>query len=110
MTNQPPDESPEEPSEVPSDELPQDDFEPTRVLPLTELPLQPRIDADMAAIVGDYHRVALAIAHFWGHPECVPYLQNLIMDGYTEDGQRLGFKKEAMRALIDLLTIHQQEY
>ena len=88
----------------------EDDFEPTRPLPLAELPLQARLDLHMQAIVERHPHIALAIEQFWGHPDCVPYMEGLVMDGYKEDGQRAGFKPAVVSALLDLISIHQQDY
>ena len=38
--------------------------------------LQARIDHEMAIIAERHVRIALAIEKFWGHRDCVEYLQN----------------------------------
>jgi hypothetical protein len=82
---------------------------PTRPMPLHERPLQARIDHEMA-IVADHHvRIALAIEKFWGHRDCVEYLQSLIMSGYKEGEKRMGFKSEVVAALINLVSMHKVE-
>lgn len=81
---------------------------PTRPLPLHERPLQARIDAEMAIITQYHPRIALAIEKFWGHRDCVEYLQKLILSGGHQDGQvRVGFKSEVLSALINLASLHQ---
>ena len=55
-------------------------------------------------------RIAQAIEKFWGHRDCVEYLQKLIMSGGHQDGQtRVGFKTEVLSALINLAALHQIE-
>ena len=82
---------------------------PTRPIPLHELPLQARIDAEMAIVAEHHSRIALAIEKFWGHRDCVEYLQTLILSGGDADGRaRVGFKSEVVSALIHLVALHQQ--
>ena len=63
------------------------------------------------AVIAEHHvRIALAIEKFWGHRDCVEYLQKLIMSGGHQDGQsRVGFKSEVVSALINLAALHQSE-
>lgn len=86
----------------------EDDDLPTRPMPLHERPLQARIDSEMA-IVNQYHpRIVAAIEKFWGHRDCVEYLQKLILSGGHQDGQnRVGFKSEVLTALMNLAAMHQ---
>lgn len=80
---------------------------PTRPMPLHELPMQARIDHEMA-IIGLHHaRIALAIEKFWGHRDCVEYLQTLVLSGGDNDGRaRVGFKSEVVSALMNLMSLH----
>jgi hypothetical protein len=80
----------------------------TRPMPLSERPLQARIDAEMAVIARHHMRIALAIEKFWGHRDCVEYLQTLVLNGAYSDGstQRVGFKPEVVSALINLASMH----
>ena len=88
----------------------EDDDLPTRPMPLHERPLQARIDNEMAIIAERHVRIALAIEKFWGHRDCVEYLQKLIMSGGHQDGQvRVGFKSEVVSALINLAAMHKIE-
>jgi hypothetical protein len=88
----------------------EDDDLPTRPMPLHERPLQARVDFEMAIIAERHARIALAIEKFWGHRDCVEYLQKLIMSGGHQDGQtRMGFKTEVLSALINLVALHQNE-
>lgn len=83
---------------------------PTRPLPLHERPMQARVDFEMAIVATHHARIALAIEKFWGHRDCVEYLQKLIMSGGHQDGQsRVGFKTEVLSALINLVALHQNE-
>ena len=82
---------------------------PTRPMPLHERPLQARIDAEMAVIAAHHIRIALAIEKFWGHRDCVEYLQTLILSGGDVDGRsRVGFKSEVLSALMNLVALHRQ--
>ena len=81
----------------------------TRGMPLTELPLQARVDAEMEVIALHHMRIARAIESFWGHKECEEYIQRLILGGDDSDGRiRVGFKAEVLTALINLLEIHKE--
>jgi hypothetical protein len=82
---------------------------PTRPMPLHERPLQARIDCEMAVIAEHHIRIALAIEKFWGHRDCIEYMQSLIMSGYNEGQKRMGFKSEVVSALINLVALHKQE-
>jgi len=79
---------------------------PTRPMPLHERPLQARIDYEMAIIAEHHVRIALAIEKFWGHRDCVEYMQSLILSGYKEGSQRMGFKSEVLSAIINLSSLH----
>ena len=53
-------------------------------------------------------RIVAAIEKFWGHRDCVEYLQKLILSGGHQDGQsRAGFKSEVLTALMNLAAMHQ---
>ncbi len=75
-------------------------------MPLHERPLQARIDIEMAVIAQHHVRIALAIEKFWGHRDCLEYLQSLILSGYKEGEKRMGFKAEVVDALINLSQLH----
>lgn len=80
---------------------------PTRPMALSELPRQARIDHEMAIIRAHHERIAKAIDVFWGHKDCVEYLQQLILSGGDGVGKaRIGFKREVLSALINLTTLH----
>ncbi len=83
----------------------------TRPVPLHEIPLQARIDREMA-IINHYHgRIGKAIDVFWGHKDCVEYLQKLILSGGDGfDKTRVGFKPEVLAALINLSNLHEITY
>ena len=83
---------------------------PTRPMPLHERPLQARIDREMAVIAEHHVRIALAIEKFWGHRDCVEYIQKLIVSGGDGDARaRAGFKSEVLSALINLVALHKLE-
>ena len=80
----------------------------TRPMMLNELPRLTRIDHEMAIIRAHHPRIANAIEMFWGHKDCVEYLQQLILNGGDGFGKaRVGFKHEVLSALINLTTLHE---
>ena len=87
----------------------EDEELPTRPMPLHERPLQARIDVELGTIAQHHVRIALAIEKFWGHRDCVEYMQSLILSGYKEGEKRMGFKSEVVSALINLTQLHQIE-
>ncbi len=86
----------------------EDDDLDTRPLPLSERPVQVRIDHEMAILANHHIRIALAIERFWGHRDCVEYIRTLILNGGYSDGStnRVGFKPEVVSALINLAALH----
>jgi hypothetical protein len=87
----------------------EDEELPTRPMPLHERPLQARIDVELGTIAQHHVRIALAIEKFWGHRDCVEYMQSLILSGYKEGEKRMGFKAEVVQALINLSQLHRIE-
>jgi hypothetical protein len=84
------------------------EFQATRPLTLSELPRQAQIDLQMAVIRSHHERIAKAIELFWGHKDCVEYLQQLILNGGDGVGRmRVGFKHEVLSALINLTELHE---
>ena len=82
----------------------------TRPIPLHERPLQARVAMEMA-LIGEHHlRVAQAIDSFWGHKDCVAYIESLILSGYKQGEKRLGFKPEVLTALMTLAELHRQSF
>lgn len=80
----------------------------TRPMPLHEIPLQARVDREMAIINLHHARIGKAIDTFWGHQDCVEYLQKLIMSGGDGLGKtRVGFKREVLAALMNLSNMHE---
>jgi hypothetical protein len=62
----------------------------------------------MAIISAHHERVAKAIEVFWGHRDCVAYLQQLMLNGGDGIGRaRIGFKREVLSALINLTALHE---
>ena len=88
----------------------EDDDLPTRPMPLHELPLQTQIDHQMNVIAQYHPRIAVGIEKFWGHKDCVDYLQTLIVQGSDGERTRMGFKAEVSDALIKLAGLHRQQY
>lgn len=88
----------------------EEEDETTRPLPLHERPLQARVDVEVA-LVGQHHpRIALAISSFWGHRDCVNFIQDLVLSGYKDGEKRLGFKPEVIEALMTLVELHKQAF
>ena len=85
----------------------EDEDLPTRPMPLHERPLQARIDSEMAVIAEHHMRIAQAVEKFWGHHDCVEYLERLILNGGDGMGQnRVGFKPAVLSALMNLVALH----
>jgi len=83
----------------------------TRPMGLHELPRQARIDREMQVISLHHERISKAIGIFWGHKDCVEYLQKLILNGGDGFGHaRIGFRGEVMTALINLTNLHEEEH
>lgn len=82
----------------------------TRPMPLDDLPRQARIDREMAIIRSHHERIFQAIQLFWGHKDCAQYLKGLVLNGAEGRGEaRIGFKREVLSSLINLLTMHEHE-
>ncbi len=82
---------------------------PTRPMAFHERPIQARIDQEMAVIAQHHMRIAMTIDRFWGHKDCVEYLQTLILNGgFSDRKDRVGFKPEVLSALINLASMHDE--
>ena len=82
----------------------------TRPMPLHELPRQVGIDNAMAIIARHHERIAKGITVFWGSPDCVEYIEKLVMSGGDGLGNaRIGFKPEVVSALMSLISLHQMD-
>lgn len=83
------------------------EFLETRPMSLDELPPLVRIERQMAIITKHHERIAKSIQMFWGHKDCVEYIQQLILSGGDGFGQtRIGFKREVVAALMSLIELH----
>ncbi len=79
----------------------------TRPMGLHEFPRQFQIDQELAVIALHHARIEKAIRTFWGHPDCVEYMQKLILSGGDGAGHsRVGFKAVVLSALMNLVTLH----
>lgn len=77
-------------------------------MPLHERPRQARIDHELAIISAHHERISKAILMFWGHRDCVEYIEKLILNGGDGFGNaRVGFKREVISALINLIELHE---
>ena len=56
---------------------------------------------------GGFDRIAKAIATLWGDKACDEYLDKLVMD---DRGNRQGFPKEVLSALMKLSVTHHQKF
>ena len=82
----------------------------TRPMPLHELPRQVGIDYAMAIIAQRHERIAKAITVFWGSPDCVDYMEKLVLSGGDGFGNaRIGFKPEVVSAIMSLISLHQMD-
>jgi len=82
----------------------------TRPLPMHERPMQARVDVQLAIIAEHYVRVALGIENFWGQPDCVAYIEGLVLNGYKEGEKRMGFKPDVVTALMNLVELHKEAF
>ncbi len=83
----------------------------TRPMALHEFPRQARIDREMLVISKHHERISKAIGVFWGHRDCVEYLQKLILNGGDGFGNaRIGFRSDVLAALINLIALHDEEF
>ena len=77
---------------------------------LDEFPRKVQIEREMAVIRAHHDRISKAIDVFWGHKDCVEYLQTLILNGGDGFGNaRIGFRRDVMTALLNLVRLHQIE-
>ena len=86
------------------------EFPKTRPLALSELPLQTRLDRDMDTIAALHPRIAQSIVDFWGTPECMEFMQALILNGDQNGVHRQGFNAAVFAALMDVMALHQRQY
>jgi hypothetical protein len=78
---------------------------------LEEIPLQARIDRQMAIICLRHERTAKTIKMFWGRRDCIDYIQTLVLNrGYGSGETRVDFRQEAMAALIALVELHEIQH
>ena len=86
--------------------------EPTQPAPLEELPRKISTFEHEIAIVRCHHEhIAKGIELFWGHRDCIEFLQKLILNG--SDGTtrtRSGFKHEVVEALLSLIALQEAQF
>lgn len=72
---------------------------------------QQRFQNSMGIISRDYPRIHDTIRLMWGHAECSPYIQNLILSGGDGMGNsRVGFKMGTVAALMLLDELHDTQF
>lgn len=61
-------------------------------------------------VISKYHAaVAQSIRAFWGHPECCPFIETLLLSGTNAQQQnRCGFNQEVAASMLLLINIHEQ--
>lgn len=77
---------------------------------LHEGTLEQQVEGHIALIGQHYQRVAGGIKNFWGHRDCVEYIQGLVFNGYKEGEKRQGFKPEVIESLLTLVELHQRQF
>jgi len=101
-------------SDTPFTNFPELDYspehEPPRSAPAPAAPSHQNraVEAEIALIRTHHAHIAKGIELFWGHEDCVDYLQQLILNG--GDGvsrTRLGFKHEVVEALFNLIALQE---
>ncbi len=86
---------------TPQDELP-------HRAPLAQSHPNRTVEQEIALIRAHHEHIAKGIELFWGHQDCLVYLQQLILNG--GDGghrARVGFKHEVVGSLFNLIALHE---
>ena len=69
--------------------------------------LEQRRDDALSTVELHHHRIANTIRTLWGYKECSAYINQLIMNGGDGMGNaRIGFKPEAVEAMLQLADLH----
>jgi hypothetical protein len=77
----------------------------------THQEFEQRLQNSIGIIGRDYPRIRDTIQAMWGHPECSPYIQNLILCGGDGMGNsRVGFKLGTVAALMLLDELHDTQF
>lgn len=86
--------------------------EPTQPAPIEEVLQKISTFEHEIAIVRCHHEhIAKGIELFWGHRDCIEFLQKLILaggDGTTRT--RSGFKHEVVEALLSLIALQEAQF
>lgn len=95
---------------APSTEFPKIEWEEevpvTRPQPLHETPPPARVAAQLELVRKLHPRIALTIESLWGFPECVKYINSLVMSSDDRGVHREGFRPEVLTALMNLMAMH----
>lgn len=98
------------------------DFDKTAPAPVSSAPYKPapaskgptreqRREEALSVVDQHHHRVANTIRTLWGHKECSLYINKMLMSGGDGMGQnRVGFRPEAVEAMLTLVDLHDAEY
>ncbi len=80
----------------------------TRPMSLDEKTPEQRLN-DALALLDDQHpRIAAAVRAVWGAPECLAYLNRLVLEGCDGSGRsRVGFSPRVVDALMNLADLHE---
>ena len=72
---------------------------------------QQRLQTSLQVIARDYPRIHNNIESMWGHRDCSPYIQSLILGGGDGMGKsRVGFKVNTVAALMLLDELHDLQF
>jgi hypothetical protein len=80
---------------------------PTRPIGLDERSPEQLAAEALERVELHHHRIAQTIRTLWGYKECSAYINQLIMSGGDGMGHaRIGFKPEAVEAMLVLVDLH----
>ena len=83
------------------------DDAPTRPMGLDEKEPEVLAAEALERVELHHHRIAQTIRTLWGYKECSAYINQLIMSGGDGMGNaRIGFKPEAVEAMLQLADLH----
>lgn len=80
----------------------------TRPMGLEEKSPEQRRNDALALLDAQHPRIAVAVRAVWGFPECLGYLNRLMLEGCDGTGRtRVGFNPRVIDALMNLASLHE---
>ncbi|MDP1999348.1 MAG: hypothetical protein Q8K22_07110 [Rhodoferax sp.] len=86
--------------------------EPTQPAPLEEIPKKiSTFEHELTIIRAHHEHIARGIELFWGHRDCIEFLQKLILNGGDGASRtRSGFKHEVVEALLNMIALQEAQF